>query len=58
MPSRLVLEVAQEGLNAVRNGAIPPSQVLVDSEYAARCFHTEESSVELHLEAISLWEQM
>ena len=58
MPSMLVLEVAQEGLNAVRIGAILPSQVLVDSGYAAHCFHTEESSVELHLEAISPWEQM
>ena len=58
MPSTLVLEAAQEGLSAVRNGAIPPSQVLVDSGYAAHCFHTEESSVEPHLEAISPWEQM
>jgi hypothetical protein len=58
MPSKLVLEVALEGLNAVRIGAIRPSQELVDSGYAAHCCHTEESSVELHLAAISPWEQM
>jgi hypothetical protein len=58
MLSMLVLEVALEGWNAVRSAAIPPSQVLVDSGYAAHCFHTEESSVELHLAAISPWEQM
>ena len=52
MPSMLVLEVALEGLNAVRIGAIRPGQVLVDSGYAAHCCHTEESSVELHLAAI------
>jgi hypothetical protein len=54
----LALEVALEGLNAVRIGATPPSLVLVDSGYAAHCFHTEESSAELPLEAISPWEQM